>query len=1044
MESKNRAASVPVLPAESVMIKRETRSEELFPITGILSTSAQPHFDADQNNQSQVPTKIEGNFLKVQCPSSAASPPIVKQEETDPAMGTTASKHTSMSVDFSKLRQEIVEASATELEAFVQRSSQVLLQLSSELAKIPDNTEATRRLRSIEDLKGGYKAAHTIIGIVGDTGAGKSSLINDLVGEDKIVPSNCMRACTAVPTEISWNDSALDNERYRAEIDFITRDDWQSELQHLFTDLIDSSGQVKSATNKETEAGIAWFKIQSVYPGINLEKLALTDAANLAWDKSTRDYLGTSEIIHAPTASGLYKQLQQYIDSKEKTKGQGEENSRSLALWPLIKVVRVYLKSDVLSTGIVLVDLPGVGDSNAARASVARKYLEKCNSIWVVAPIVRAVDNKTAQNLLGESFKMQMKLDGRFSNISFICSQTDNIMVNDAVDSLGLQEDHEQLISTMDSFKKQRPEMEAEFGHLEILCKDELERFNILEKTLKTWDNLRAKNAAGKRVFAPASTSGKRKPRAPKTNVTNKRRKAQRRSLLPESDIEEEEEEADEPSGNASPLTTEQINDKISQLKEEKRKTREKLYELEAKSDNIQDHLDSLQHEYENSQQQFLALCIKKRNEYSREAIQNQFAHGIQILDQETAMKEDGDNFNPDVHARDYKSTARSLEVFCVSSRAYKALKGTPKEKEDIRRAGYFDPEQTEIPQLIAYAKKLTNDCRIANYSKFINTCLQICQSLGIWLGAENTEVTLPQDQAEILDRKTTEVLIVLRKDIKAAAKKSADDCKEVFEKEVIRKFVTAGTRAAKAVPAIAEKWGAPQQQNGYHFGVYRAVCVRRGAYSSPKYGRIDFNEKLCYPFMKELAASWEKAFTRDIPKVLEGFYLTSQRLMEAFHDRIQNHLQHPGASERIKTLRPQLATYVQTIKDGQSDFGQKVQQWQRESSRELAPGIKTTLEDVYDECRTIRGTGSFTRMKRVIEDGVETYGRDMYMKASKTATGKLRTMCSDYGAILDEQIDNTIDNMTSDYIGSIRKQTVNAAPEDVRRDIIEILQSFS
>ncbi|KAK6068946.1 tat pathway signal sequence [Seiridium cupressi] len=641
---------------------------------------------------------------------------------------------------------------------------------------------------------------------------------------------------------------------------------------------------------------------------------------------------------------------------------------------------------------------------------------------------------------------MQMKLDGRFSNISFICSQTDNIMVNDAVDSLGLQGEHDQLVSTMDSFTKRRPEMEAEMGRLDILCKEQEERFDILEKTLKTWDNLSAKNAAGKRVFAPASTSGKRKPTAPKTNVAKKRRKAQRSSLLPESDIEEEEEEeeAGESSGNAPPLTTEQINDKVSQLKEEKKKTQQKHHELEVKLDNIQDHLESLQHEYEKSQQHFVALCIMKRNEYSREAIQNQFAYGIQILDQEIAMKEDGDNFNPDVHARDYESIARSLEVFCVSSRAYKALGGTPKEKEDMSRAGFINLEQTEIPQLIAYAKKLTNDSRVANYRKFMNTCLQIFESLVIWLGVKNKEIALPQDKAEILARKTTEVLLVLRKDLEAAARKSADDCMEVFKKEIFRSFASAGMKAANKVPAIAEQWGAPQQKDGYHYGTYKAVYVRRGAYSSPKYGRIDFNEKLCYPFMEEVAASWEKAFTRDIPRILEDFHLTSQRLMNASPDSIQNHLQHPGASERIRMLRPQLTTYVQTIKDGQSDFGHKVQEWQRESSRELAPAIKPSLKDVYAECKTISGPGSFTQMKHVIEKGVKENARKMYTKSSKTTTDKLRTMCSDYGAILDEQVGNTIDNMTSDYIGTISKQTVNAAPEDVRRNTVEILQSFN
>ena len=51
--------------------------------------------------------------------------------------------------------------------------------------------------------------------------------------------------------------------------------------------------------------------------------------------------------------------------------------------WPLIEVVKIYVKSPVLESGAVLVDLPGVHDSNPARAAVARKYMRKCTSLWV-------------------------------------------------------------------------------------------------------------------------------------------------------------------------------------------------------------------------------------------------------------------------------------------------------------------------------------------------------------------------------------------------------------------------------------------------------------------------------------------------------------------------------------------------------------------------------------------------------------------------------------------------------------------------------------
>lgn len=57
-----------------------------------------------------------------------------------------------------------------------------------------------------------------------------------------------------------------------------------------------------------------------------------------------------------------------------------------------------------------------------------------------MAPINRAVDDKAAKSLLGESFKRQLKMDGRFSAVTFICSKTDDISISEAQDSLGLDE----------------------------------------------------------------------------------------------------------------------------------------------------------------------------------------------------------------------------------------------------------------------------------------------------------------------------------------------------------------------------------------------------------------------------------------------------------------------------------------------------------------------------------------------------------------------------------------------------------------------------
>lgn len=67
-----------------------------------------------------------------------------------------------------------------------------------------------------------------------------------------------------------------------------------------------------------------------------------------------------------------------------------------MPIYLVIKVVKLYTKADALSTGAVIVDLPGVHDSNAARAAVAEGYMKQCTGLWIVAPINRAVDDKVS------------------------------------------------------------------------------------------------------------------------------------------------------------------------------------------------------------------------------------------------------------------------------------------------------------------------------------------------------------------------------------------------------------------------------------------------------------------------------------------------------------------------------------------------------------------------------------------------------------------------------------------------------------------------
>lgn len=116
--------------------------------------------------------------------------------------------------------------------------------------------------------------------------------------------------------------------------------------------------------------------------------------SDLAQVDAVREVLGKKQKFSYSSASALYSNLSVLIDSKEKD---SRQRKAVMALWPLIRVVKIFVKADALSTGVVLVDLPGTADSNSARSAVANRYMAECTCVWVVARIERAVDDKAVR-----------------------------------------------------------------------------------------------------------------------------------------------------------------------------------------------------------------------------------------------------------------------------------------------------------------------------------------------------------------------------------------------------------------------------------------------------------------------------------------------------------------------------------------------------------------------------------------------------------------------------------------------------------------------
>ncbi|KAE9965164.1 hypothetical protein BLS_007810 [Venturia inaequalis] len=935
------------------------------------------------------------------------------------------------------LIQQVVNSDSLELlEDAVQIGGHILDSMKHELDGSASK-DATHWLGQMEKLKQQMTRTRTVVGVVGNTGAGKSSVINALLDEERVVPTSCMRACTAVITEISWNESTNPWEKYRAEIEFIDRESWEKELEALISDMTDGNGQpLKEASmTSDSEAGVALAKMKAVYPQVTKEELATGSAKKFADHGPVKKVLGTTRRIKDKDAASFYRQLQAYVDSVQDKERENvspsKREKRKMEFWPLIKVVRVYTRSDALSTGAVLVDLPGVQDSNAARAAVAASYLKQCTGLWVVAPITRAVNDKAAKKLMGDQFKRQMKFDGMVSNLTFICSKTDDISITEAAGSLGLEHRIQAASEKKDRLIREREELARDVGSLQAEVDALQDSQGDLDEKIEVWESLLEDLRDGKRVLAPHEKKKNKK------QTTNKRKrksgpsKSRKRvshgdsdddfiddDSIAESESEddpdsESEKENDSDEGFGKPLTTEQVEAKLDEFKAAKKQAREDVKLTRAKILETKKKVRQVKEDIAVLDSEMSAVCIAGRNDYSKGLIQEDYAAGIKELDEEAAEEEDEDEYDPDKQLRDYEELARSLPVFCVSSRAYQKLSG--RLKKDSATPGFTSVEETGMLQLKAHCKKLTETGRLNHCKVFLNGLSSLLLSLNLWGSKDGTGKNMSKEEKA----KENTVVERLLKNLEDAMDKTTNLCtkrvKEALVKNIQAQYANAHAEAQKVALPTAASWGAPRTDGGLHHGTYKAICRRDGG----PYREHDFNRALTEPLQKVLASGWEKCFQRCIPvetgALARDMKVTIQKAHQAIVKRATERqgLGIVGAD----LLAQKLETWIQLFVDLAGKMNTSIMEKQRDANRELAPVIAFAMQHAYTLCTNEAGRGSYMRMKAHMTSHVEGMVQKMYPAATATVWGHLEAMFKAVSEELEEEKDAIYNSMYQDYM---------------------------
>lgn len=100
-----------------------------------------------------------------------------------------------------RLQKLIETASADALEAEVRSTKAFLATLREPLDEnVEHSKDAQHWVQHISNLQNHKVDTPTIIGVVGNTGAGKSSVINAILDEERLVPTNCSKSLMS-PTQ---------------------------------------------------------------------------------------------------------------------------------------------------------------------------------------------------------------------------------------------------------------------------------------------------------------------------------------------------------------------------------------------------------------------------------------------------------------------------------------------------------------------------------------------------------------------------------------------------------------------------------------------------------------------------------------------------------------------------------------------------------------------------------------------------------------------------------------------------------------------------
>mmetsp|Transcript_8989 Transcript_8989/g.17921 ORF Transcript_8989/g.17921 Transcript_8989/m.17921 type:complete len:1419 (-) Transcript_8989:154-4410(-) len=900
-----------------------------------------------------------------------------------------------------------------------EKSRQVLKELTDMLNNNKNFCSEARKDDWLEEINQLTKKSspQTVFGVLGNTGVGKSSLLNGLLDEAAVLPTSGSRGCTAAVVELVYNSELLKEPdttvaeklpvvpAYKGTVEFITLDDWTKELKVLVEECSTQEKHIYSIPpiDDTSEAYAAWQKIEQVYgkgamgaycrqPTESvLHRLASNPRVQslLSSSDPTREYnailVDAGDVVPgSDEAKELLKPFNQMkgrtrnkkkkwattfrqkINSYVYRKGNGDEPQT----WPLIRKVTLEGPWHVLSTGAVLVDLPGVRDANAARAKVAEKYLQNCNQIAIVAPIKRAVDDGTAKELLGEQFKRRLLMDGQYSNVFFICTQTDDLEPTETM------RDHSDVAQEEPGRWEKMTELASEITSLEKQISDKLQEEEDLEGQVEEF----------KQQYQEAVA-----------DLTELREEA-----------EDDEIDEDQLVNLKAVIATAK-----SSFKQSTRDLAKWREDNTARIQHDQEKCDALQ-------KQLKPLCAIVRNEYSKQCLQEDFRSGLKDL----YKKDDGDDDDGggvDVNAalpEDF-----NMDVFGISANDYlKLMKIKP--SRDGPPSCFSNAEDTQIPLLRAFVHTTTAKHCQDSVKTFVEQTNDLVEQMKLLCTDSNSDVST--GSARRMKQLHKSSVHSLTNQIKPIATQFKQVIDQKVSNSLASSLKTGARKGSQSAISTVVSWGSKSRRskserapdkNGLYYSTYNAVARRDGVYTSKSAGAVDFNQELCDPMEKEFSTEWQSVLDSTIRRLLAE---SERKILDLSTSACQSFAQslrsNGVAADRLgNMLNTANRSATTALKTSFTQMRSIARDAQRELSRELLPAVQEKMKSSYTAVKSAQGgPGVFERMKGAMVSNSQRAVNDMFdsamdklMKGIKALINRLERLLESTATIVGKSLEN-------------------------------------